>query len=495
MPEEASYSERVVVRQRLAASSRGRSVKLNILQKFTLLSVAVTLLIVVGLSVLVSRLLAEWLVSHEARITAASVETITRIDLTQGIFRRVSERGSYDYFEYIWEHLQTIPEVFRVKMYDAEGTIVWSDEEELIGKKYEENEELKEALGGRTVVEFGEEKEEHEYETESVPKGQLLEIYVPLISQRDGAVYGALEIYKHPEEFLRTRRELLPLIWLGSIGGGLVLFLSLFWLFRGALLEQQKLQEVERRYAEIEFELSVAGDIQRRLLPLDLPEIPGIELAGYHFPSREIGGDYFDAFRSPRGDLVFIVADSEGKGIPGALVMVETRQILRMRADVEAGASEIVSSVNDYLAAAKGPNRILTMFLAKLNLDTHDLAFCNAGHCPALLLRGSELLTFDVGGVPAGLMEGAAYEQGETRLLPGDLLFLHTDGVTEAANSDEELFGAQRLRDLLRGLSGNESAEEVVELVNQAVDAFIGDEPLRDDTTMLCMRVEGAAEA
>jgi len=474
---------------------RGWAVKLNIVQRFTLLSIVATVVVTVLLSGLVSNVLVHWLLQNEGKITAEAIRTITSIDLPSRAFGNAVRRQDDLLFDYIWHHIQALPETFRVKFYDVDGRIVWSDEPQLIGKTYEDNEELAEALLGSVEVEIGEPKSEHEFEKPLVPEGELLEIYVPLTSGETGTVYAVVEVYKHPESFLRSKRELTGTVWRGSVGGGLILFLSLFGLFRGALREQIRLERIERRYAEIGVELRVAGEIQRRLLPRELPEVPGVNVAVWHVPCREIGGDYYDVFTTHDGDLVLAVADSEGKGIPGALVMVETRQLLRVRADADAGVADTVRAVNETLAGATGPARIVTMFVSKLNPRSRTLTYCNAGHCPALLLRDGQVTRLDVGGIPAGVMTPVAYESGEVRLADDDVVLLHTDGVTEAFNAKGDLFGTERLVGILHRAGDDDTAVSIIERINAAVAEFAAGEPATDDTTLVCLKMTAADTA
>lgn len=462
--------------------------KLNVLQKFTVLSLGATVIVVVGLSLLVTSLLTSWLFEHEATITGQALRAVTAVDLPANVFGRAIRDNDTRVFEYIWQHLQRIPDVFRIKFYDSTGKVVWSDERRLIGKTYEGNEELERALLGRIVVEMGRLKEEHEFERHVAPEQEILEVYVPLIGERDQR-YGVVELYKYPIDFLRSKRTLLMIVWGGGAASGLILYLSLFGLFRGALRAQRRLEEVERRYHEVEVELKVAGTIQKRLLPPELPAMAGFDMAAHHEPSRQIGGDYYDAFWAKDGTLALAVADSEGKGIPGALMMVETRQLLRASVDVTTCACTTVEALNESLSVDKGPARFVTMFLARLDPATKMLRYCNAGHCPGLLAREGQVTRLDVGGMPLGVVPASGYEEGICRLAAGDVVLLYTDGITEAANSEGEMFGMERLQGTLRRLAGLGSAAAVLHGVNAAVAGFIGGQSPSDDVTVMCLTV------
>ena len=463
--------------------------RLNVLQKFTALSIIVTVVIMLALGVLVSTLLTRWLLAHEVRITAEALRAVTSIDLPPETFARAVRERDAGVFEYIWRHLEHMPEVLRVKIYDAEGRIVWSDEGLLIGKLYEDNEELDEALAGEVVAEMGKSKTEHELETPLAPEKQLLEVYVPLVNEKDGSVYGVFELYKHPKSFFRAKGRLLTIVWGMGLLGGLALFLSLFGVFRSSLKEQMRLQEVERHYDEIEFELKVAAEIQKGLLPARLPEVPGLSMAALHRPAREIGGDFYDVFVGEDAAPLVVVADSEGKSIPGALLMVETRSALAAHAHGRQSVREIVSAVNRALARDERAPRIATMFLARFDPVGRTLRYCSAGHCPGLLVRNGEAQLLGVGGIPLGIAGEADYEEGLVRLVTGDVVLIYTDGVTEATNAAGEMFGRQRLQELLCDGATGKTAEETVQTIQTALASFTASQPLADDTTMVCLVV------
>jgi serine phosphatase RsbU (regulator of sigma subunit) len=461
--------------------------RLNVLQKFTLLSIAVTIVIVVGLGFLVSALLTRWLLANEIEVTADALATITRIDLPPDTFIRAIRERDTERFDYLWRHVSQMPDVLRVKIYDGVGRIVWSDEKLLINQIFEDNQELKEALRGKVVAEIGKAKREHEYETPLVPEEQLLEVYVPLFDTNSTVVYGVFELYKRPVGFFRKKHQLQAIVLLSGLGGGIILFLSLFGLFRNSLREQMRLQEIEAQYAEVEFELNLAGEIQRGLLPAELPEIPAFDVAAFHQPTREVGGDYYDVFPGEDGSFLLAVADSEGRSIPAALLMVETWSVLAAEAPGARSVSATVAAVNRFLAATNETPRLVTMFLARLEPTERVLTYSSAGHCPALRVRGSEATRLGEGGPPMGIAEQATYEEGSIKLAPGDVVLIYTDGVTESQGADGELFGTQRLQDLLCAVTPGQAAKDVIDRVCEGLAEFTGEAALVDDTTIVCL--------
>ncbi len=468
--------------------------QLNILHKFTLFSVLVTLGIAAAMGLLVSAVLNSNLLSDEAQTTADAVRAVTNVDLPPAEFEEAVRKGDDEKFEHVWQHLREMPTVFRMKVYGQSGRIVWSDEPRLIGRLYADNEELREALGGRVAVELGKLKAEHEYEKSLVPEGEILEVYVPLARPRGGAVYAVLELYKHPEAFLAGKRFWLRIIWGAAFIGGLALYFSLSGLFRNALREQRQLHDLERQRAAMDFEMQEAHAIQERLLPATLPEIPGYTLSVFHQSCREIGGDYYDLFELADGSLAVMVADNEGKGIPGALLMARTQSLLRGQMDGALSPSAAVGVVSRALAAGPEPPGFVTLFLARLHPADARLDYCDAGHCPALLLRRGEVIQLDVGGLPLAVELEERYEEASVQLQPGDLLLLYTDGVTEALNPKDDIFGMERLRDLLRH-SKSQTAEEVVAEVNAAIAQFREGCKQSDDMVILCLGVGEAQKA
>jgi serine phosphatase RsbU (regulator of sigma subunit) len=465
--------------------------KLDVLQRFTALSVCATIVVAVVLSWLTAAIVTRGMLVDEGQVTADALRIVTSIDLPPDKFEQAVDTNDFRLFENIWDHASAFPDVFRMKIYDAGGTIVWSDESELIGKRYEDNKELEEALEGQVVVEMGEIKEEHEYEAEQFPERELLEIYVPLLSPDDGSVYGVAEVYKHPQEYFAGKRRLTRTVWIAGIGTGLLLFVVLHGLFRGALRENMRLQEVERRLAAVQVEMEVAGRIQHELMPAELPDVPGCRLAVYHKTSREVGGDYHDAFPTRDGSLALVVADSEGKGMPGALVIAEVQQHFHVQASRLAGSAAVVAEVNRQLAGESSPERMVTAFFARLRPDAGEIVCCSAGHCPALLLREGTVRKLGTGGLPMGLARDASYDEETVELRPRDVLLVYTDGVTEAINAEEEQFGPERVETVLRRTGPAGDAEAVVAAVNEAVAGFTGGAEVADDTTILCLVAAG----
>jgi len=256
-------------------------------------------------------------------------------------------------------------------------------------------------------------------------------------------------------------------------------------------LEQARDLEIEQE--RLEGELALARQIQARLLPGEAPVLPRTELAGMSLPAREVGGDYYDFLRLPDGRLGLIIADVSGKGIPAALLMSSFRASLLSQRLTE-GPAAILSRLNEFLHRSVEPGRFVTAFLGVFDLDTGKLRYCNAGHNPPYVLSADgSVKTLREGGLVLGLFRESDYEEVEVSLEVGDTLALFTDGVTEAQNAEEELWGEERLLDLLQAHQKSPCRRIVGEILTE-LRRFAGDEPQSDDITLLLARWRGPAE-
>lgn len=239
-------------------------------------------------------------------------------------------------------------------------------------------------------------------------------------------------------------------------------------------------------------ELDVARRLQQAILPRRFPDRPEIEIAARAKPAKEVGGDFYDVFWLDDRRLGLVMADVAGKGVPAALVMAETRTLLRGVAPATTGPAQCLGLANNLLAADNDTGMFVTVFLGMLDLETGRLAYANGGHNPALLRRADgELTTLGLGdGLALAVVEDFPFDEGEAQLAPGDTLVLYTDGVTEAFDLQNEAFGDPRLRMVIEA-SADRNAADTLAMVFEAVDAFVGDAPPSDDTTVLTLRYRG----
>ncbi|CAA7612699.1 SpoIIE family protein phosphatase [Magnetospirillum sp. UT-4] len=243
-------------------------------------------------------------------------------------------------------------------------------------------------------------------------------------------------------------------------------------------------------------ELDFARELQLSSLPQVFPPFPDRDEFQIHaamVPAKEVGGDFYDFFLIDKHHLGFVIGDASGKGVPAAMFIAITRSLIKAVAPLASTPGECMAFVNTMLAADNPQTLFATCFYAVLDTRSGEVAFCNAGHPPALILRtgGGIDAIRDVSGVALGVMEGLEYETGSFRLESGDTVLLYTDGVTEAQNVAEQLYEEYRLIELSASLAGFEP-EAVIARVNQVVEEFVGDAPQFDDITMLTLRFDRA---
>lgn len=236
-----------------------------------------------------------------------------------------------------------------------------------------------------------------------------------------------------------------------------------------------------------EQELHRALDIQRDLLPKELPQLPGLDLAGAWQPARTIGGDYFDVLRLDENRLGICVGDVAGKGLTASLLMANLQAAFRAYAMPDASPSSVCAKLNAFVCGNVAPGKFITLFYAIFDARTHTLTYENAGHCPALLLRSSgqtELLEGQ-GGV-LGVLPEWAYKDATVQLTTGDRLLFYTDGVTEAEDDTGEEFGYERIAAVAGRAAG--SAAECKRRVMEEVAKFCAGE-FSDDVTLIVAMV------
>lgn len=256
-------------------------------------------------------------------------------------------------------------------------------------------------------------------------------------------------------------------------------------------------QYISAAAARIDRELALAKSIQQSALPSVFPPYPDrtdVSLYATMDAAKEVGGDFYDFYLLDENRLAFLVADVSGKGIPAAMFMMTGKTVLRDYAERGDSPAEIAENANAKLCEGNDAEMFVTAWMGFLETDTGLVRFVNAGHNPPVLIRdGAASFVPQKANLTLAAMEGVPYREQTLKLRPGDLLFLYTDGVTEAANAAEELFGNDRLREALskRFGSGEAAVRAVCGTVKEALDAFTGDAPQFDDITMLCLYYAG----
>ena len=255
------------------------------------------------------------------------------------------------------------------------------------------------------------------------------------------------------------------------------------------LLARQIEDSGERQ--RISTELDVATRIQGDMLPCifpAFPERPEFDIYASMNPAKEVGGDFYDFFMVDETHLAIVIADVSGKGVPAALFMVIGKTLIKDHTKPGADLGAVFSEVNDLLCESNSEGLFITAFEGILDLVTGEFCFVNAGHeMPFVAKAGCPYEPYKLkpGFVLAG-MEHMKYQSGCIQLSPGDKIFQYTDGVTEATNAANELYGMERLADVLSKNTAKKPAE-LLSAVKADIDAFVGEAPQFDDITMLCV--------
>ena len=247
--------------------------------------------------------------------------------------------------------------------------------------------------------------------------------------------------------------------------------------------------------ARIDAELAFAKAIQHSALPSVFPPYPGRKEFDIHaamFTAKEVGGDFYDFYFVDEDTLAFLVADVSGKGIPAAMFMMQSKMLLKSFAESGMPIEQVFTTANEKLCEGNDAGMFVTAWMGLLNVKTGLVTFANAGHNPPLVCQADGSFAFHktrAGFVLAG-MEGIRYRKFELQLAPGDTICLYTDGVTEATNAEEQLYGDERLQNLLNRQQGA-SAQAICEAIKADVDAFVGEAEQFDDITLLCLTWHG----
>ena len=263
----------------------------------------------------------------------------------------------------------------------------------------------------------------------------------------------------------------------------------------------QYIAHVKRVTAEKErigAELDIATHIQSSMLPCIFPAFPErkeFDVYASMNPAKEVGGDFYDFFMVDEGHLAIVMADVSGKGVPAALFMVIGKTLIKDHTQPGVSLGEVFSEVNNLLCASNSEGMFITAFEGVLDLATGEFRYVNAGHEAPFLHREGSFQAYKIkpGFVLAG-MEDMQYREGVLTLEPGDKIFQYTDGVTEATNAHNELYGKERL-DAVLNRNGERRPDEIIDAVKKDVDSFVGDAPQFDDITMLCLEYKARMEA
>ena len=253
----------------------------------------------------------------------------------------------------------------------------------------------------------------------------------------------------------------------------------------------EHLSREERR--QLEGELELAQEVQKMLLPQEVPNIPGLEIAAFSRPAQIVGGDYFDFIDFYNGFHGLAIADVAGHGVSASLHMASIQALLRTLVPINKSPAAVMSQVHKLFIHNIRFETFVTFFIGAFDSSTKTLTFCNAGHQPPLILRKTKnkegfIVKLRPTGAAIGLVEEAVFAEKTVDLQKDDLLVLYTDGVIEAVNNQNQEFGRERLEALIRQLE-RMPVKEVIQKIRLSLEEFSEDKPLADDTTIVICKI------
>ena len=263
-----------------------------------------------------------------------------------------------------------------------------------------------------------------------------------------------------------------------------------------SLADHEKwIRTISAEQERINTELEMASRIQISMLPHEFPPFPQIrelDLYAIMTPAREVGGDFYDFFLIDEDHLAFLIADVSGKGVPAALFMMASKILIQSYAALCGGAGEILTKINEVVCSNNQTEMFVTVWLGILEISSGRITAANAGHeYPALEKNGQFSLLKRQHGLVIGGMEGIVYQEYTIDLEPGDKLFIYTDGVPEATDAHDKMFGTDRMLEALNQ-DPYTTPEDTLRNVYRAVNLFAAGTEQFDDLTMLCLEYKGA---
>lgn len=258
-------------------------------------------------------------------------------------------------------------------------------------------------------------------------------------------------------------------------------------------LDEIRSTTIEKERFETEF--NVASKIQANMLPTNFEEFSagrGFEIYAYMNPAREVGGDFYDYFDIDDENIYFLIGDVSGKGIPATLFMVKTMHLMKNHSQFHDDLSEVVSNVNDLSCQRNDEDLFVTSWIGKLNLESGEISYVNAGHNPPLIRQNNG--DFEYLKEPANLVlggiGGVPYNEKTLNFKAGDMIFLYTDGITEANNNYQGFYGDDRLREILNKFK-DESLSTIITEIRNDVNSFCDNQHQFDDETMVILKYTG----
>ena len=254
-------------------------------------------------------------------------------------------------------------------------------------------------------------------------------------------------------------------------------------------LRNEVRQREEAEMQRIRAELSEAQNIQMGLLPTEAPDTKGFDIAGLSVPATQVGGDFYDYLTVANGQTAIAVADAAGKGLRGAMNAVLTNGMLYEVSRFKSEADIILTDLNAGLAPRMYGPSFIALNLAVLDEDKKRVDYANGGQPYPVLKRGEEIIEIESSDLPLGSMKKVEYESVNFDLNEGDILIFHTDGLIEALNTDEEMYGTERLNESVSKIPDSSTAAEVIQSVVEDVHNFVGEAEQYDDLTIVVIKI------
>jgi sigma-B regulation protein RsbU (phosphoserine phosphatase) len=242
----------------------------------------------------------------------------------------------------------------------------------------------------------------------------------------------------------------------------------------------------------MEEELNIARDLQLSMLPATCPEVKGFRLAALSMPAREVGGDFYDFIEMGNDRLGLVVGDVTGKGVSGALVMAASRSVFRMLSEEQLTVGEIMVRANLRTKKDIKKGMFVALLYAVLNSKDRVLSFCSAGQTHPMYFSSetgrTKLLETRGDNFPLGILEESDYQETQIALKPGDRVIFYTDGIVEAMNEQKEIFGFERLLDVIQGAASS-NADSLLKEILDRVNEFASGAEQHDDLTLIVVTV------
>jgi sigma-B regulation protein RsbU (phosphoserine phosphatase) len=293
------------------------------------------------------------------------------------------------------------------------------------------------------------------------------------LENRDGKIIGVFELFNKKNGFFSLNDETV---------------ISIMSVDVAIAIENARLHKAEMEFVRINEEVRLAAIIQSDLLPKSSPIIPGYEIAGMSMPAQSVGGDYFDFIPMNDGRMALCLGDVSGKGLPASLLMANLQATLRGQTLVSQRPLECLLRSNRLLCESTSPEKFATVFYGILEIQQHTLHYSNAGHdWPFLVGIDHSIQRLKTGGVMLGLIPQAMYEDEKIPIHVGDLLVIQSDGVSEAMNVNQELFGNQRLQDLILEYR-DRTPQEIINIIVREVHKHAGEYIQSDDITIVILK-------